>query len=384
MRHILTFARIRFQRSLLSFYTRNINTTTRNLNTPFTKMTDNSTIDYFTKYKSAVTELLDGNHDYLTIYTCNNQSSRGSSTTPKVNKSSKSSQKLVLVLDSSFNPPHNAHAALFNLAVARYRDQSNGNVNVLLLMSTQNADKPGQSVDQYAHRACMLRLFAKDLTGNSLTTTATAATAEKKEVDTEAGTAINVEVGLTVHARFVDKFYQLLEQSKQQHQQTPDKEPEDLQVVFLAGFDTLVRILDPKYYSGQTLANALGGEFEKRVRFMVLTRVDDDSSKLSNLVPPTGTTKVIDEKDPNNTSSTDNADGTMNQVEYIKQLSNGDMPGVPAIWGTKIDLVQAIPQSLGISSTAVRRSAIEGNISKLESMVCKPVSDYIEKNGIYN
>lgn len=299
----------------------------------------------FQEYKKAITELVTGRTEFNIIYNCNAKVD-----TPL--EISNTGKKWLLVLDASFNPPHNAHAALFKSAVTQYISSASvdaTNVEVLLLMATRNVDKPGQSVDQYAGRACMLRLFAEDLV----------ATSNRK---------VKVDVGLTVHARFVDKFQQLFENHKTDRlQKGMNEQDDDLVVVFLVGFDTLVRILDPKYYPDSSVSEALGGDFEQKVRFMVLTREDDDSSQLS--------TFVGDNNDENSSAK--------DQARYVDQIRRGLLPGTPSIWASKIDLVPATRQSQGVSSTGVRRAVLEGDLNKLGAMVCLSVKDYILLHGLY-
>ncbi|RCH96052.1 hypothetical protein CU098_011241, partial [Rhizopus stolonifer] len=113
----------------------------------------------------------------------------------------------LLILDSSFNPPTRAHASLIETTVSQYPP---GFFDaILLLLSTNNVDKSmtGASVNQ---RIEMMQLMAsKDRT---------------------------MTVGITCHGKFVDK-------QKAIHSRYPR-----LELYFILGYDTLVRLLDPKYY----------------------------------------------------------------------------------------------------------------------------------------
>jgi nicotinic acid mononucleotide adenylyltransferase len=130
----------------------------------------------------------------------------------------------LLVLDSSFNPPTKAHANLLSKALAskpsNYFDAS------LLLFSTTNADKKlvGASVLQ---RACMMELMA----------------ASSK--------IINIAVGFTPHAKFVDKAKAI-----ESWFQNP------VELVFILGYDTIIRLFDPKYYNSIPVKDALASFFE--------------------------------------------------------------------------------------------------------------------------
>ncbi|ORZ00429.1 hypothetical protein BCR43DRAFT_485207, partial [Syncephalastrum racemosum] len=109
------------------------------------------------------------------------------------------SSERLLVLDSSFNPPTRAHAALIQQTL----EEPIQFTGVLLLFSSRNADKQlsGASIQQ---RVEMMELLAKSLP--------------------------NCGVAITVHARFIDKA-RMLDGA-----------------CFLMGVDTVKRLLDPKYY----------------------------------------------------------------------------------------------------------------------------------------
>jgi nicotinamide-nucleotide adenylyltransferase len=111
----------------------------------------------------------------------------------------------LLILDSSFNPPTHAHLNLLRKASEAY---SPGYFNAsLLLFSINNADKKltGASVVQ---RVQMMELVSGDMAA----------------------------VGCTTYGRFVDKATAI-------RSQFPGTE-----LYFIVGYDTMVRLLDPKYY----------------------------------------------------------------------------------------------------------------------------------------
>ncbi|KAI8331741.1 hypothetical protein BC941DRAFT_438328, partial [Chlamydoabsidia padenii] len=116
----------------------------------------------------------------------------------------------LLILDSSFNPPTKAHAALLTKALDTqpgYFDAS------LLLFSTQNVDKTltGASIIE---RVEMMELMAKRHTTPHHP----------------------VYVGLTHQAKFIDKAKEI----QQWHS--------GVELTFIVGQDTVTRLLDPKYY----------------------------------------------------------------------------------------------------------------------------------------
>lgn len=119
----------------------------------------------------------------------------------------------LLVLDSSFNPPTKAHAKLLENSIDAYPadffDAS------LLLFSTNNVDKmlTGASVLQ---RAQMMEILAR-------------------------ASHHNAAVGFTPHGRFVDKAAHI-------HAWFNATYHQQLDLYFILGYDTVVRLLDPKYY----------------------------------------------------------------------------------------------------------------------------------------
>lgn len=125
--------------------------------------------------------------------------------------------KHLLVLDSSFNPPHKGHLALVLKALASSGDKRE-DVVVLLLLSVNNADKKKQ-LALFKDRVAMMQLLAAHL-------------------HSQAGMA-RVVVGITNQARFADKALVLA------------REPQfrGLELSFLVGYDTLTRIFDTRYYT---------------------------------------------------------------------------------------------------------------------------------------
>ena len=115
----------------------------------------------------------------------------------------------LLVLDSSFNPPTRAHMHLLGAAAQRL-----GTARTLLLLAKQNADKPvvGASLCQ------RLEMMAE-----------IAAASEPPD---------SMLCGVTAHPLFVDKTLALQRLCGT-----------DARIVILVGFDTWVRIIDPKYYA---------------------------------------------------------------------------------------------------------------------------------------
>ncbi len=112
----------------------------------------------------------------------------------------------LVVMDASFNPMTVAHEAMLNRASESCRAGEE-----LLLLSHANVDKPiyGASL---AQRLAMLEHYAKPYP--------------------------NISVAGCSHARFVDKASALR-----------PLYPESTDLYFVVGYDTLLRVFDPRYYS---------------------------------------------------------------------------------------------------------------------------------------
>ncbi|KAG0305635.1 hypothetical protein BGZ97_001050 [Linnemannia gamsii] len=122
----------------------------------------------------------------------------------------------IAVLDSSFNPPTKAHYQLLKAAARVGCDA------VLLLLATNNVDK-GQTGAGAVERLEMMEAVAIDSIRN-----------EKEDPALR-----HMAVGLTIHARFMDKAQPIL-----------DSYPANtVQLSWIMGHDTMTRLFDPKYYN---------------------------------------------------------------------------------------------------------------------------------------
>ncbi|KAF9903782.1 hypothetical protein BX616_001540 [Lobosporangium transversale] len=122
----------------------------------------------------------------------------------------------IAILDSSFNPPTKAHYHLLKAAARVGCDA------VLLLLATNNVDK-GQTGAGAVERLEMMEAMAMDSISN----------------DKEDPALRQIAVGLTTHARFMDKAQPILDQY----------EPNTVQLSWIMGHDTMTRLFDPKYYN---------------------------------------------------------------------------------------------------------------------------------------
>eukprot|EP00967_Tisochrysis_lutea_P059470 scaffold75818_cov39-Tisochrysis_lutea.AAC.1 len=136
----------------------------------------------------------------------------------------------VAVLDSSFNPPTCAHMHMLRTVAERF-----GASHRLLLLATQNADKPvvGASLVQ---RLQMMELLARAEVGESTL------------------------CGITAHPLFVDKAMALRRLYG-----------DGATIYLLVGFDTWERIVNPKYYPAGGRDAAMMRLF-KQVEIVVTSR----------------------------------------------------------------------------------------------------------------
>ncbi|KAG0331975.1 hypothetical protein BG000_010436 [Podila horticola] len=121
----------------------------------------------------------------------------------------------IAVLDSSFNPPTRAHYHLLKAASRVGCDA------VLLLLATNNVDK-GQTGAGAVERLEMMEAMALD----------------SIQSEKEDSALRHMAVGLTIHARFMDKAQPILDTYP----------PNTVQLSWIMGHDTMTRLFDPKYY----------------------------------------------------------------------------------------------------------------------------------------
>ncbi|KAG5924039.1 hypothetical protein E4U42_004772 [Claviceps africana] len=137
----------------------------------------------------------------------------------------------LIVLDSSFNPPTTAHAHMALSAI----HAAGPNTRLLLLLAVRNADKG--SPGDLAPRLRLMQALARDLHDD--------------------GAPVPVDVAVTKMALFGDKARCV---------------PAAAEHVYLCGFDTLVRMLDARYYAGEGGMRASLGGFFAAARLRVTVR----------------------------------------------------------------------------------------------------------------
>ncbi|KAF8422116.1 hypothetical protein EV426DRAFT_186620 [Tirmania nivea] len=239
----------------------------------------------------------------------------------------------ILVLDSSFNPPTRGHLSLIVSALRTPtidRDTPNSQCTrysrILLLLAIQNADKAPLPAS-FGDRLAMMLQFARDI----------------HSAARDAGLSIlPVEVGVIKHARFLDKTTAL-------RKVYPEGE-----MIFLIGFDTLIRFFSPKYYGGALAP--LAPFFEKGNSILCCFRPMEGGS----------------------------GEWKREQEMYLEEIREGkrEGEGCPREWGTR---VQMIDHELvaPVSSTLVREAVINEDEEVLRNMLTKRVKGWILEKGLY-
>ncbi|KAK3314463.1 hypothetical protein B0H66DRAFT_562978 [Apodospora peruviana] len=254
----------------------------------------------------------------------------------------------LIVLDSSFNPPTIAHlrmvtSAIRDLTAAHTRPAGVPplqQIRLLLLLAVNNADKAPKPA-AFDQRLGMMWAFANDIH-------------EKLALD--AG-HLNIDVGLTTEPYFHDKS-RVIDRSGFYHYSSDTEREYDDQVdnqVILAGYDTLVRILNPKYYGG-LMRMALNPFFE-RAKLRVTLRTDDEWG------------------------------GKDDQLAFVNDLRSEEglvKIGGSKQWADRIEMVEGRQDGEEVvSSTYAREAAKNGDSDKLGRMVSPRVREWIEGQKLY-
>ncbi|MCJ1473125.1 hypothetical protein MMC13_001776 [Lambiella insularis] len=247
--------------------------------------------------------------------------------------------KILYVLDSSFNPPTLAHQRLASSALDS-SDSTATSKRLLLLLATQNADKAPKPAS-FEHRLVMMTIFAEDLLHSLSSKT-------KEESN------IAVDIGITKHPFFIDKCSAIASSGIYQAEPSTTHET-PIEQVHLVGFDTLIRLLDSKYYPPSHTLAPLQSLFEHH-RLRVTYRADDDWG------------------------------GRSEQDTYLQDLRDGkrEDEGGRREWAEKIQLVEGRRAGeKAISSTRIR-NAVQGEDVKLIHELCtEGVADYVLDEKLY-
>jgi nicotinamide-nucleotide adenylyltransferase len=222
------------------------------------------------------------------------------------------------ILDSSFNPPTRAHLHLAHSSLSSTPHPSS-TTRLLLLLATSNADKPAVPAS-FEDRLAMMLLLASEL-----------------------HPPYPVDIALTKHARFLDKSEELNRHYREVEEQT-----------FITGYDTLVRLLDTRYYPVAYTLDPLRGFFDRNKVRCVLRDGDAWGGKES-------------------------------QREYVCAIARGEREseGCRREWAGKIELVEGTEESAGVSSTKVREAVWSGDREELGRYLTSSVMDWVLQRRLY-
>ncbi|OUM51606.1 hypothetical protein BVG19_g716 [[Candida] boidinii] len=256
------------------------------------------------------------------------------------------------ILDSSFNPPHKGHFSLVKQCILhnfnRDHNQQNistiNNKSVLLLLSVNNADKKSQPA-RFEDRLEMMYILAY-------------------KISNELG--VSVSIGITTFAMFTDKSKEINSyiNNLKINENGNVTYSNNIKLIFLMGYDTLIRVLNPKYYLPNSLKDSLS-DFMENCDLFTLTR-----SSSSEFESP----------------SHENNQEINSQFQYLQDIKENKIEGIPKEWGPKIHLVNGDLNSISISSSEIRKKASVNNNESakfLEDVTFKEISDYIRTNNLY-
>ncbi|KAL4944930.1 hypothetical protein BDV06DRAFT_66262 [Aspergillus oleicola] len=280
------------------------------------------------QYNSALKRFLDSPKDFEVITSV---ARAGLAPSPP---SEAHTEGVLYVLDSSFNPPTRAHEHIAGSAVVENWSQPVwGKLSrVLLLLATQNADKPSKPAS-FEDRLIMMQLCAKDL---------------QKSMSSLADytNCPVIDIGVTKKPYFVDKATAI---------ESAGAYPPSLQQVHLTGYDTLIRIFNTKYYPpDHTLAPL--EPFLSKHKLRVTVRPDDEWGSQDE------------------------------QEAYVANLAQGgrESEGGKREWAKQIELVQGdFTEKRPVSSTKARE-AIEGSPQNLDWLVTNSVREFMLSQKPYS
>lgn len=318
--------------------------------------------------------------------------------------------RTLVVLDSSFNPPTIAHMAMATSAVrdlqeARRRrgdkraaaaaalgegeggkgtttrhgvDDDDDGIRLLLLLAVNNADKAPKPAS-FEHRLLMMRAFAKDIQQASMRRAREQQEGAHDGEQQHGGGELPVDIGLTTHPYFHDKSAAIARAAEYEFvtSTTPSSSPAPTsttqQQIFLAGYDTLIRIFNPKYYDHSPQEGAGAGDGKK--------------TPMQGCLDPflaRATLRVTMRTDQQ-------ADwgGRDEQMGYVDKMLRGDgleKVGGRRAWAQRVEMVEAMAQDedgVVVSSTETREAVQSKNWDKVRRLVPEGVAELIEQGEVH-
>ncbi|KKY37844.1 putative cytidylyltransferase family protein [Diaporthe ampelina] len=245
-------------------------------------------------------------------------------------------------------------------------------VRLLLLLAVNNADKAPKPAT-FEERLLMMEAFAGDIQRAWRTLERQTAAQEKGEGAQEDGATLPVDIGLTTHPYFHDKSGAIAASPEYDFRSTRtdnEGEPHTSQI-FLAGYDTLIRIFTPKYYASpvpeagidppqpdKTPMQMALDPFLARAQLRVTMRTDDEWG------------------------------GREDQVGYVDRIMHGnelEEVGGRSEWARRVELVEGTSggaEGGAVSSTLAREAVKARDWGRLRELVPGGVASMIEKEAV--
>lgn len=298
--------------------------------------------------------------------------------------------KTLFILDSSFNPPSIAHAAL---AQSAFLDDCNSSSSqpsqqqqqqkkqyefphrLLLLFAVTNADKIAAPAS-FEHRLAMMTCFARDLQDffASLTEKRQGQEQEQRKEDEQQHKddhqPMAIDIGVTKYPFYTDKSRAIESEQGQKFYPTHPRH------IHLLGYDTLTRIFTAKYYIQQDFDPpfaALQPYFDKGYELRVTLRPDSTSSSSS--------------AGPASSSSSSSVEKEDQKTSFLQTLTNpkGEMQknGAQALWARQIEFVSPQSAEMGVSSTRIREAVGKGEWEVVRELCTPRVARWVEREGLY-
>lgn len=299
--------------------------------------------------------------------------------------------KTLFILDSSFNPPSVAHAAL---ARSAFLDDCNSFSSsqpsqeqkekkeyefphrLLLLFAVTNADKIAAPAS-FEHRLAMMTVFARDLQDSF-------AKDVQKEKGQEQGQQkeeqqqkekqqrshhqpMAIDIGVTKHPFYTDKSRAIESEGYLYH---PGTHPRH---IHLLGYDTLTRFFTAKYYIQQDFDPpfvALEPYFDKGHELRVTLRPTSPSAP--------GVSSVEKEKEKEKEDQKNSFLQTLTDPKGEMQKN-----GARAKWARQIEFVPPHDAEMGVSSTRIREAVGKGEWEVVRELCTPRVARWVEREGLY-
>lgn len=317
--------------------------------------------------------------------------------------------KTLFILDSSFNPPSIAHAAL---AQSAFLDDCNSSSSsqpsqqqqqkekkeyefphrLLLLFAVTNADKIAAPAS-FEHRLAMMTCFARDLQDffASLAEKQKGKEQEQRKDEQEQHKdedenekqkekqhhPMAIDIGVTKYPFYTDKSRAIESEQGQKFYPTHPRH------IHLLGYDTLTRIFTAKYYIQQQQQqfdppfSALQPYFDKGYELRVTLRPDSFSPSSSSSAGATSSSS----------SSVDNAEKEDQKTSFLSSLTDpqGEMAknGARANWARQIEFVSPQYAEMGVSSTRIREAVGKGEWEVVRELCTPRVARWVEREGLY-